>query len=228
MESNASLPESSLANDPLLPQELRPTERLLAQHANLPAVSNSLRRNVLGAASRAAAARSAWKWRALGLLAAGGLLCGTFWRIALLESRRLEDQRLQQIQNNLNNPFQQPVLPPPTFPSPPVDDNSQSPGLQSPPFATPVPAGNGPGRKSPDADTPGNLVDQPASEAAPARPAPPATPDPARSEIVPDEVPQPVDPRQGPLLGQFETDTDRLEEAFRQRREKLALMTLAR
>jgi len=223
MEPNASLPESSLANEQLLSEEL-----LLARHAELPPVPGSFRRRVLGSANRAAEARSAWKWRALGLLTVGGLLGGTVWRIGVLESRRFEKLRLDQIQNNQINSFPPMSVPQPTFPLPPVEGESPPRGSESIPVETPISTPTTPGPKTSDTDASENLVEQPGAEGSPARPTPPAVPNPGQPGIVPDEVPQPVDPRQGPLLGQFETETTRLEEAFRQRQEKLALMTQAR
>jgi hypothetical protein len=224
MEPNIPFSEASPVNEPLSAAERLVEELLQARSAELPAVPRSLRRNVLGAATRAEAARQAWKWRVLWLTAAGALVCGTFVRIAVLEARRLRLKSNQYYPSGpVLNSFPQstfPVVPDPTPPQPPP-----APDFVSPPVNGPIPDSAGPGEANPSREVPGNLADQPASETAPAKPQPPATPDPAKSEAVPDEVPRPVDPRQGPILGQFDTDTAPLEEAFRQRREKLALLT---
>ena len=224
MEPNTPFSEALPVNEPLSAAERLTEELLQARSAELPTVPRSLRRNVLGAATRAEAARRAWKWRVLGLAAAGAMVCGTFVRIAVLEARRL-----RQVDTGVNqsgpvqNSYPQssfPVLPDPASLPPP-----QAPDFVSPPAEGPIPDSAAPGEANPSREAPGNLVDQPASETAPAKPQPPATPNPAKSEAVPDEVPRPVDPRQGPILGQFDTDTAPLEEAFRQRREKLAVLT---
>jgi hypothetical protein len=224
MESNSPFSEASPVNEPLSAAERMAEELLLARATELPAVPRSFRRNVLGAATRAEAARQAWKWRLLGMAAAGAILCGTLLRIGVLEARRL-----QQAQNDLNqsgpviNSFPQSSFPAPADPTPPQP--TQPPEIVVPPVDGSIPGSTGPGKPNSSNEAPGNLVDQPASKTAPAKPQPPATPDPAKSDLVPDEVPQPVDPRQGPILGVFEVDTAPLEQAIRQRREKLALLT---
>ena len=224
MEPNTPFSEALPVTEPLSVAERLAEELLQARSAELPTVPRSLRRNVLGAATRAEAARRAWKWRVLGLAAAGAMVCGTFVRIAVLEARRLRQAEIQFNQSvPLQNSFPQsrfPMLPDPAPPQPaPASE------FVSPPVEGSIPDSAVPGEANPSTEAEGNLVDQPASEAAPAKPRPPATPDPAKLDRGSDEAPQPVDPRQGPILGQFETDTAPLEEAFRQRREKLALLT---
>ncbi len=224
MEPNTPFSEALPVTEPLSVAERLAEELLQARSAELPTVPRSLRRHVLGAATRAEAARRAWRWRVLGLVAAGAMVCGTFVRIAVLEARRLRQSSTQYNQSvPVQNSFPQstfPVLPDPAPPPP-----TRAPDFVSPPVEGPIPDSAVPGEANPSTEAEGNLADQPASEAAPAKPQPPATPDPAKSDRDPNEVPRPVDPRQGPILGQLDTDTAPLEEAFRQRREKLALLT---
>lgn len=224
MEPHPPLSESSLFTEPLSAAERFSEELLQSQHPDLPAVSKAFRRNVVGAATRAQAARQAWKWRVLGMLAVGAMLCGTFLRIAVLEARRLRQtpNSFEQTAPVINS-FPYSALPDPADPTQPQP--TQPPNFASPPVDGPISDSAAPDEPNSSNEAPGNLVDQPASETAPAKPQPPATPDPAKSERGADEVPQPVDPRQGPILGQFDVDTAPLEEAFRQRREKLALLT---
>lgn len=224
MEPNTPFSEASPFTEPLSAAERLAEELLLARPAELPVVSRSLRRNVLGAATRAEAARQAWKWRVLGLAAAGAMLCGTFARIAVLEARRIRQTWTAPSSQTgpVINSFPQPTFPATPAPTPP---QPLAPDFVSPPVEGPIPDSTPPGDANPSPEGEGNLVDRPASEGAPAKPQPPAIPNPGKSNPRADEIPQPVDPRQGPILGQFETDTAPLEEAFRQRREKLALLT---
>jgi hypothetical protein len=224
MEPNSSFSDGLPVNEPLSPAERLAEELLLARAAELPDVRRSFRRNVLGAATRAEAARQAWKWRMLGLVAAGAMLCGTMLRIGVLEARRLREASMDFNQSGpVINSFPYSASPDPANPAPP--QTTQPPEIALPPVDGSIPGSTGPGEPNTSNEAPGNVVDQPASKAAPAKPQPPATPDPAKSDRGADEVPQPVDPRQGPILGQFDVDTAPVEEAFRQRREKLALLT---
>jgi hypothetical protein len=224
MKPQLPLSDSSLITEPLSAAERSSEELLLSQSPDLPPVSRAFRRNVVGAATRAHAARQAWKWRVLGMVAVGAMLCGTYLRIAVLEARRLRQTSSPHYQSGpVINSFPYSVLPDPADPTQPQP--TQAPEFVSPSVDGPNPESAAPDEPNSSNADPGNLVDQPASETAPAKPQPPATPDPGKSERGADEVPQPVDPRQGPILGQFDVDTTPLEEAFRQRREKLALLT---
>lgn len=225
MEPNRTFSEVSTVTDALSAAERLAEELLQARSAELPAVPHSFRRDVLRAASRAEAQRQAFRWRVLGLVAAGAMLFGTFARIAVLEARRI--RQMGSTPSSQTGPVMN-SYPQATFPANPdltPPQPPRAPDFVAPRVDGPIPDSAAPSEANPSPNGEGNLVDQPASEGAPAKPQPPATPDPGKSNPRPDEVPQPVDPRQGPILGQFETDTAPLEEAFRQRREKLALLT---
>ena len=162
MESNSPFSEASPVNEPLSAAERMAEELLLARATELPTVPRSLRRNVLGAVTRAEAARQAWKWRLLGVAAAGAMLCGTLLRIGVLEARRLRESPVPFETGPVINSFPQPSFQAPADPTPPQP--TQPPEIVVPPVDGSIPGSTGPGKPNSSNEAPGNLVDQPASE----------------------------------------------------------------